>query len=163
MVLQVFVQSGSGGGLLVITTFQSDRISFGATLQASVTPYYLVRGNTSTPQVSVQIRQSINIWTENFTTGLPTNGTTRDLFTPCRDWSLEIKAGTGTPTAWDVDLMVSHNNGTTWTTILSHTSAGGDALGRMKHITGKLGWYARVVVNSLTIPSGNTEVLFSGI
>lgn len=162
MVLQVMIQSGSGGGLLAIVTFQSDRVSFGSTPQVSATGYYLIRGNTSTPQTTVQVRQSANIYTENFTTG-PTNGTTRDLFMPCRDWSLEIKAGTGTPTAWDVDLMVSHNNGTTWTTILSHTSAGGDLLGKMKHITGKLGWYARVVLNSITIPSGNAEIIFSGI
>ena len=106
------------------------------------------------------MRNGPSSWTETFTaTG---NGTSRDLIHPQKDWAWLVKAGTGTPTAWSVDLQVSIDNAN-WTTIDTHSSAGGDTLGGHRFLTGKLGYYMRVVINSVTIASGNFTVLVSSM
>ena len=155
MVLQVMVQSGSGGGLLAVVTVSLDRIALGSAVQMQSHDYQTIKGNTSTPETSVAVRQGPSSWTETFTAAA--NGTSRDLIHPQRDWTWLVKAGTGTPTAWNVDLQISIDN-VNWTTIDTHTNTT-DTLGKHRFLTGKVGYYMRVVVNSVTIATGNFTVL----
>ena len=159
MVLQVMVQSGTGGGLLAIVTVSIDRISLGSAVQAQAHNYQTIKGNTSTPQTSVAVRGGPSSWTETFT--VAANGTSRDLIHPQRDWAWLVKAGTGTPTAWNVDLQISIDNAN-WTTIDTHANTT-DTLGKHRFVASKVGYYMRVVVNSVTIVSGNFTVLVASM
>jgi len=157
-VTTVHVKSGSGGGLLVISTTTIDRMSPGAIVVMNAQQYQAQRGNTTTPQTSVSSRVGPTIWTQTFTaTG---DGTTRDLIYPQRDWALQVKGTGAAPTAWDVRLEVSLDNGANWTEILAHTNL--DTDGGIKWQGDRLAYYMRVRVAGLTLGTATNIVVLVG-
>lgn len=163
MTIQVMVQSGSGGGLLVITTVQIDRIGFGATIQASVTPYWFVRGNTSIPQTNIQVRQGVHSWVD---LGVSAVGAlpSRDLFQPCKTWAIQVRDNVGgSLSTWTVELQISNNN-VEWTTIATHTDAA-PGRGLVLQAQPFLAFFVRANVTAIALAGGATgiTILIAGV
>lgn len=160
MTIQVVVQSGSGGGLLVISTVSSDRISFGSGLSVQAQDYQAIRGDTSTPQTGVFVRRGVQSWTDTFT-GVAI-GPSNDLVYPAKDWVLLVKSTGGTPSAWAIRVEVSLDN-VKWEllTALDHITA--DGIDTYKRVENKWAYYMRIRCDALTLgPATNVIAVVGG-
>lgn len=146
MVIQVLVQSGSGGGLLTIVTVALDRINFGSAVQVQAQLYEAVRGDTTTPQTSVFVRRGVQSWTDTFTA--VAIGPSNDLVYPARDWVILVKDPPANIVSWTVTLEVSMDN-TFWETILTHATA--DGINTYKRVENKWAYYMRMRVTALNL------------
>lgn len=150
MVLQVQIQSGQGSGLLAIVTTAIDSKSFGPAVDVLANIYETFKGTSLTAS-------RIGPWNRTDTyTGA--GSTAISFIYPQKFYSLQVVAGTGTPTAWEVVLELSLDN-VTFTEVLRHSNTV-ETLGQTKwNDNPRPALFGRTRVISVTIPSGNFKVV----
>ncbi len=142
-IIQVVVQSGSGGGLLTITTIAIDGISFGSSIQAQSLDYQQWKGNTLTAFRSGPVDHRSTF------TGT-TTGAALNMICPQKFYTIQVKGTGGVPTAWDVRLEVSIDNAN-WTEIGQHATVDGDGVLKFLNTDPKVSLYARFRCAGLTL------------
>jgi hypothetical protein len=144
-----------------IVTTSLDRISIGSAVAVQAQLYHLIKGDTTTPSTTTQVRAGPTSWTQTFTAAGA--GTARDLIFPQAFWAIAVTA-TGAVTSWDVRLELSEDN-TNWTelatTIINHTnlSPGTGLIAFQTDAIPRVAYYARIRVSAIVLGGGTNIVV----
>jgi hypothetical protein len=120
------VTTGGGGGFIDVKVSPSGAIQIGGTID-TITTLPLPSGAATEATQAAQMSRTDTFKTRSDTFTTTTNGTIIDCSaSPMSAYAIQVTA-TGAVTSWDVRLEASLN-GTTFTTILTHTNVTGDGI-----------------------------------